>query len=56
MFSHLTYQHVERKDVPDLLEVVVWVDLAVSSTDQSDAHGIECDGIAEQARSSAPQL
>ena len=50
MFSHLTYQHVERADVPDLIKTVVWVDPAVSSTDQSDAHGIQCDGIAEDGK------
>lgn len=50
MFSHLTYQHCDRADVPDLVKTVVWVDPAVSSTDQSDAHGIQCDGIAEDGK------
>jgi phage terminase large subunit-like protein len=30
-----------------LERVVVWVDPAVTSTDQSDAHGIQADGIAD---------
>lgn len=46
MFSHLVYRHCTWDAVPDLVRVVVWVDPAVTSTDQSDAHGIQVDGIA----------
>lgn len=45
MFSHLTYAHCALEDVPDLVKTVVWVDPAVSTTDQSDAMGIQVDGI-----------
>jgi hypothetical protein len=45
MFDHLVYQHCDWKDVPDLVRKVVWVDPAVTDTDQSDAHGIQADGI-----------
>lgn len=45
MFDHLTFRHCTRADVPDLLRTVVWVDPAVTDTDQSDAHGIQADGI-----------
>lgn len=45
MFSHLTYEHCAPEDVPDLVRTVVWVDPAVSTTDNSDAMGIQCDGI-----------
>lgn len=46
MFDHLTFRHCRWEDVPDLVRVVVWVDPAVTNTDQSDAHGIQADGIA----------
>jgi hypothetical protein len=45
MFSHLTYDHINPEDVPDLVKVVVWCDPAVTDTDRSDAHGIQADGI-----------
>ena len=45
MFSHLTYVHCKPEEVPDLLKVVVWCDPAVSTTDASDAMGIQVDGI-----------
>jgi hypothetical protein len=45
MFDHLVYQHCEWKDAPALVRVVVWVDPAVTDTDQSDAHGIQADGL-----------
>lgn len=45
MFDHLVFRHVERAELPDLVRTVVWVDPAVTNTDRSDAHGVECDGI-----------
>lgn len=47
MFDHLEYRHCNWSDVPDLVRTVVWVDPAVTSTDQSDSMGIQADGIAE---------
>lgn len=46
MFDHLDFRHCEWKDVPDLARVEVWVDPAVTDTDQSDSHGIQADGLA----------
>ena len=46
MFGHLDFRHCRADQVPDLVRVVVWVDPAVTATDQSDAHGIQADGIA----------
>jgi hypothetical protein len=46
IFEHVAYRHCERRDVPDLEVIVVWVDPAVTDTDQSDAHGIQADGRA----------
>lgn len=46
MFDHLTFQRCTWDDAPDLVRTVVWVDPAVTNTDQSDAHGIQADGIA----------
>jgi hypothetical protein len=45
MFSHLSYQHCNPEDVPDLVRTVVWIDPAVTDTDRSDAMGIQVDGI-----------
>jgi hypothetical protein len=47
MFDHLSFRHCVYADVPDLVRVAVWCDPAVTSTDQSDANGIQTDGIAE---------
>lgn len=46
MFNHLEFQHCRWDEVPDLVRVVVWVDPAVTNTDQSDSMGIQVDGIA----------
>lgn len=46
MFDHLEFRHCAWADVPDLVRIVGWADPAVTDTDQSDAHGIQFDGIA----------
>lgn len=46
MFDHITFRHCTYAELPDLVRVVVWVDPAVTATDQSDAHGIQADGLA----------
>lgn len=46
MFSHLIYRYCAWSDLPDLTDIQVWVDPAVTSTDQSDSMGIQADGIA----------
>lgn len=46
MFDHLTFRHCTPEAVPDLVRCVVWVDPAVTATDQSDSMGIQADGIA----------
>lgn len=47
MFDHLDFTQIRRDwaDLPDLVRVVVWVDPAVTDTDQSDSHAIQADGI-----------
>lgn len=47
IWDHIEFQHCDWDDVPDLVRGCVWVDPAVTSTDQSDAMGIQADGIAE---------
>lgn len=47
MFSHLEFRHCQWGELPDLVRTTVWVDPAVTNTDQSDSHGIQADGIAE---------
>jgi hypothetical protein len=50
MFDHIDFQRIKRQDVPDLVEVTVWVDPAVTDTDQSDSQGIQVDGIAADGK------
>jgi len=50
MFSHLTYPRCRWADVPPLVRTCVWCDPAVTDTDESDCHGIQADGIAEDKR------
>ena len=50
MFDHLTYIRVPRSEVPPLVDIQVWIDPAVTESDQSDACGIAADGIAEATR------
>lgn len=45
MFNHLTYRHISRSSLPDLVSVTVWIDPAVSATDESDCHAIQADGL-----------
>lgn len=46
MFSHLDFQHCRWEGVPDLVRVVVACDPAVTDKDDSDAYGIQADGLA----------
>jgi hypothetical protein len=46
LFDHVEFQRVPRSKVPPLVETTVWVDPAVTDTDQSDSQGIQVDGIA----------
>lgn len=50
MFDHLDFLYCAWDDVPDLVKTVVWVDPAVTDTDESDAHGIQADGLAADQR------
>src|SRR5262245_46067182 len=45
MFDHLVYAHCRWEDVPPLVRIVVWCDPAVTESDDSDAYGIQADGI-----------
>lgn len=45
MFSHLEYVHVARAQLPDFVRTAVWVDPAVSNTDESDCMAISAAGL-----------
>ncbi|MGN6755849.1 MAG: hypothetical protein ACTHMJ_05595, partial [Thermomicrobiales bacterium] len=45
MFDHLDFRHCTSAEVPDLLRTTVWVDPAVTNTDDSDSHAIQVDGV-----------
>lgn len=40
-----TIEHVTRDELPDLVTKTIWLDPAMTDTDNSDAHGCQCDGI-----------
>ena len=48
MFDHLEYRHCKWADVPwdSIVRSAVWVDPAVTATDNSDAMGIQADALA----------
>lgn len=50
IWDHIEFQHCDWVDVPDLVRGCIWVDPAVTSTDQSDAMGIQADGIDEDGK------
>jgi phage terminase large subunit-like protein len=50
MFDHLDFQRCEWGQVPDLVRTVVWVDPAVTDTDQSDSQGICAAGISSDGK------
>jgi hypothetical protein len=45
IWKHVEWQHVEYNDLPEFVRTAVWVDPAVSSTDESDSMGISAGGI-----------
>lgn len=45
LYDDVEFRHIREEDLPDLDEVVVSVDPAVSDTDESDCHGVNVDGI-----------
>lgn len=47
IWDHIEFRHCSWDEIPDLVRGCVWVDPAVTATDESDAMGIQVDGIAE---------
>lgn len=49
LFDSVEFQHVEEDQVPwgEIKRTTVWLDPAITSTNKSDSHGIQCDGLAE---------
>lgn len=45
IWNHIEFQHVDWEQLPAFERGAVWVDPAVTSTDQSDAMGIQADGL-----------
>lgn len=46
-YSGVEFRRAKWTDVPELKRIVVWVDPAVSDSDDSDAMGVQIDGIGE---------
>lgn len=45
IWQHIEFQHIDFQHLPDFIRTEVWVDPAVSSTDESDSMGISAGGI-----------
>lgn len=50
MWNHIEFQHVEYTAKPDFIKTAVWVDPAVTSTDDSDSMGISAGGLASDGK------
>lgn len=50
VYSHLEFQHCSWDQVPELIKCVLWVDPAVTETDNSDSYGIQADGLGEDGK------
>jgi len=44
-WSHIEFRRCDWGEVPDIIKGAVWVDPAVTSTDESDSMGIQADGL-----------
>jgi hypothetical protein len=44
-YGHVVFQHVDAREVPQLIKIVCWVDPAVTSTDSSNDNAIQIDGL-----------
>jgi len=45
IWDHITFEHIDYLDLPDFTRTSVWVDPAVSTTDESDSMGISAGGV-----------
>lgn len=45
IWEHIEFRYCDLIEVPELVRGCVWLDPAVTSTDESDCQGIEADGI-----------
>ena len=45
IWDHIEFQHCEWRSLPTFKDISVWVDPAVTSTDQSDCQGISAGGV-----------
>lgn len=45
IWDHIQFQRIDWADLPDLVDGSVWVDPAVTNTDDSDRHAIQADAL-----------
>lgn len=45
MYDHVEFRHCKLADVPDIIKYSLWVDPAVTSTDDSDCMAMQLDGV-----------
>ena len=50
IWDHIEFQHIDAADLPEFVRVAVWVDPAVTSTDDSDSMGICAGGLTERGQ------
>lgn len=50
IWDHVEFKHIDFDELPDLVRVSLWVDPAVTNTDQSDNQAISISGIDEDGK------
>jgi hypothetical protein len=50
IWDHVDFQHIDYAKLPDFTRTTVWVDPAVSSTDESDSMGISAGGVTKAGK------
>lgn len=50
IWDHIEFQHITFDELPELTKGIVYVDPAVTDTDQSDSHGLNADALAVDKR------
>lgn len=46
VWNHIEFRYCSWSEVPDLIDITVWCDPSVTSTDGSDHNGVQADGLA----------
>ena len=50
IWDEITFQHIDQAAVPDIIRGAVWIDPAVTSTDESDCQAMQADGLGSDGK------